>query len=89
MPCKTDELNFLREKSRSYFKVIPGSKVPTIRFFTEKSKATYQKAIRAAKCKAWVDFRARATSGDTFKALASFTGNSKSVPLPRELLVNE
>lgn len=52
------------------------------------SKAIYQRALRAAKRKAWSEFRANATSGDAFKALASFTGKAKSISLPLELSVN-
>lgn len=54
----------------------------------KRSKATYQRALRAEKCKSWAEFRKSATSGDAFKALATFSGKSKSISLPQKLLIN-
>jgi hypothetical protein len=51
-------------------------------------RSDYQRAIRPAKSKAWADFRQRASSGDTFKALAEFSGKSQSIPIPLELVLN-
>jgi hypothetical protein len=48
----------------------------------------YQRALRRTKCKAWADFRQSASSGDTFKALAEFSGKSQSIPISLELVVN-
>jgi hypothetical protein len=52
------------------------------------AKSGYQRALRGAECKAWADFRQRVSSGDTFKALAEFSGKSKSIPIPLNLVVN-
>ena len=51
-------------------------------------KSGYQRALRRLKCKAWADFRRRASSGDTFKALAEFSGKAQPIPVPLELVVD-
>jgi hypothetical protein len=74
MPWWTEELRELRAKTRSHLKAWSSCKTEQSEICYRRSKSNFQQALRAAKCKAWSDFRYRATSGDTFKALASFSG---------------
>ena len=88
MPWWSHELCALRSKARSSYKAWSRSKLSSDESLYRRSKANYQRALRLAKGKAWADFRARASPGDTFKVLASFSGKSKSIPVPSELTVN-
>ena len=88
MPWWSNELCALRYKARSSYKVWSRTKLPSDESLHRRSKSIYQRALRQAKCKAWDDFRTPASPGDTFKALASFTWKSKSIPIPSELTVN-
>lgn len=53
-----------------------------------RSKAAYQRAIRSAKAKTWEVFKTEATAGDTFKALAKFSGKAKSIQLPCSMMIS-
>jgi hypothetical protein len=84
----SEELRSLRSKARSHHKAWSKGKTEQSALLYKRSKADYQRALRAAKCKSWTAFRAKATTGDSFKALESFTGKSNSIPLPHILSVN-
>jgi hypothetical protein len=88
MPWWKTELYALRTKARTAFKTWSRSESSADEFLYRFAKSGYQRALRRAKCKAWADFRQPASSGDTFKALAEFSGKSQSIPIPLELVVN-
>jgi hypothetical protein len=88
MPWWSNELCALRSKARSSYKAWSRTKLSSDESLYHRSKANYQRALRRAKGKAWADFRALASPGDTFKVLSSFSGKSKSIPVPSELTVN-
>lgn len=88
MPWWTTELCALRTKARTSFKAWSRSESSADEISYRRSKSNYQRALRRAKSKAWADFRQRASSGDTFKVLAEFSGKSHSIPIPPELVVN-
>jgi hypothetical protein len=84
----SEELRSLRYKTRSHYKAWSKCKSNQSALLYKRSKSIYQRALRAAKCKSWATFRAKATTSDPFKALESFTGKSKSIPLPHSLTIN-
>ena len=88
MPWWTEELREFRAKTRSHLKAWSSCKTEQSEICYRRRKSNFQRALRAAKCKAWSDFRSRATSGDTFKALASFSGKFQSISLPPALTVS-
>ncbi|EFX62974.1 hypothetical protein DAPPUDRAFT_119650 [Daphnia pulex] len=88
MPWWSPELCALRSKVRSLYKAWSNNKCTTTELPYRRSKAQYQRSLRAAKCRAWEKVRESATNGDVFGALADFTGKSKSIPLPNEIRVD-
>ena len=78
----------LRTKARTAFKSWSRSESSADEILYRLSKSGYQRALRRPKCKAWADFRRRASFGDTFKALAEFSGKAQSIPVPLELVVD-
>jgi hypothetical protein len=88
MPWWTEELRALRSKTRTHLKAWSRSKSEQTERLYRRSKNKFQRALRAAKSQAWAEFRTKATTGDTFKALASFTGKRNSISLPPALSVN-
>ena len=88
MPWWTPELCALRTKARTAFKSWSRSESSADEILYRLSKSGYQRALRRPKCKAWADFRRRASFGDTFKALAEFSGKAQSIPVPLELVVD-
>lgn len=88
MPWWSQELCALRSKVRSLHKVWSRNKNLHTDLAYRRSKALYQRSLRAAKCKAWESVRKSATNGDVFRAFSDFTGKSKSIPLPSEVCIN-
>ncbi|EFX78412.1 hypothetical protein DAPPUDRAFT_320366 [Daphnia pulex] len=88
MPWWSPELCALRSKVRSLYKAWSKNKCVTTELPYRRSKAQFQRSLRAAKCRAWEKVRESATNGDVFGALADFTGKSKSIPLPNEIRVD-
>ncbi|XP_045023743.1 LOW QUALITY PROTEIN: uncharacterized protein LOC123468139 [Daphnia magna] len=53
-----------------------------------RSKAGYQRELRAAKRRAWEKARTNATNGDMFRVLSEFAGKTKSISLPSEVSID-
>lgn len=88
MPWWSSHLCALRTSTRVHFRSWSKNKSKSNEIIYRRSKAAYQRAIRSAKAKSWEVFRSEATAGDTFKALAKFSGKAKSIQLPSSMMIN-
>jgi len=88
MPWWTVDLCALRSKARFHHKAWSKHKNADSELLYRRSKAVYQRALRAAKCCAWKKFRESASDGDVFRALSDFTGKSSSIQLSSEILID-
>lgn len=84
----TQDLSVLRSKARSHHKDWSKSKNAQNELLYRRSKAVYQRELRAAKCKAWEKARTNATNGDMFRVLSEFAGKTKSISLPSEVSID-
>ena len=88
MPWWSSELCAARSKVRKAYKLWSVNKSDENRSSYIRLKAAYQRALRLAKESSYKSFQANSSTSDDCKALKSFAGKTKNIPLPYSLLVD-
>ena len=92
MPWWSDELSRLRRetrKSRKRWVSCATSEKESLHIGFKRAKALYQRALRLAIEKAWLDFCARASDSDLLDSLKRLAGNNSSTPFPSLIAVGD
>lgn len=92
MPWWSRELCAMRTKARVRYRAWSAARgqpnEEELRTDHNKSKSAYQRALRTAKRRAWLEFSASKTGGEVYAALRRLSGGGPSNSLPDRLLVD-